>query len=237
MSINPDRNNISGSRRSRSIEGDGYDEGRNVRAAILRPSRQHSLTSEMIHEIANEHGIDPQIAGRMSLGEHLTLRDGTDDARRRIIERARQESINRNVDEEVINNMHVLGHSERQAQPNQNLHRGRRPIQVRPLNEDEIHFWRQQIPLRNDRSRFYPFEANGRSNSNIEDHCSVCLEDIDPLVGNHVKAPCGHRFHVHCLNEWAQREFLANRTVRCPICRSIDVEKLTRIPELVVRRP
>ena len=219
MSINPDRNNISGSRRSRSIEGDGYDEGRNVRAAIIRPSRQHSLTSEMIHEIANEHGIDPQIAGRMSLGEHLTLRDGTENDRRRIIERARQESRNRHV-------------GERGRQNNGNIRYG-----GRPLTEDEIHFWRQQIPLRNDRSRFYPFEANGRSNSNIEDHCSVCLEDIDPLLGNHVKAPCGHRFHVHCLNEWSQREFLANRTVRCPICRSTDVEKLTRIPEVVVRRP
>jgi hypothetical protein len=32
----------------------------------------------MIQDIANEHGIDPRIAGRMSLGEHLTLRDGTE---------------------------------------------------------------------------------------------------------------------------------------------------------------
>jgi len=162
MSINPDRNNISGRRRSRSNEGNGHDEGRDVEPRNIRPRRQ---------PIQYEQPF------------------------------------------------------------------GRRPMQARPLTEDEILFWRQQIPLRNDRSRFYPFEANGRSNSNIEDHCGVCLEDIDPLVGNHVKAPCGHRFHVNCLNEWAQREFLAYRTVRCPICRSTDVEKLTRIPEVMVRRP
>jgi len=101
MSLNPDRDNLSESRRSRSNEGNGYDEGRNVRAAIIRPCRQHSLTSEIIQDIANEHGINPQIAGRISLGEHLTLSDGTNDDRRRIIERARQESLNRNVDEGV----------------------------------------------------------------------------------------------------------------------------------------
>ena len=82
MSINPDRDNLSGNRRSRSNEGNGYDEDRNVRAAILRPSRQHSLTSEMIDVIASEHGIDAEIAGRMSLGEHLSLRDGKEDDRR-----------------------------------------------------------------------------------------------------------------------------------------------------------
>ena len=153
--------------------------------------------SEVIEEIANEHGIDPEIAGIMSIGEHSTLRNGSDESRRQMIEQATQRYNEEN------------------------------PVQAQALTEDGIAHGRH----------FYPFKANGRSNSNIEDHCSICLENIDPLLGNHVKAPCGHRFHVHCLNEWAQREFLANRIVRCPICRSTDVEKLTRIPEVVVRRP
>ena len=190
MSINPDRNNISGSRRSRSNEGNGHDEGRDVETRNIRPrrqpiqyeqpfGRQHSYTSEMIEEIANEHGIDPEIAAIMSVGEHSTLSSGSDESRRQVIQQATQRYQNEHVEEGVRHNMEYV-------------HSGGRPIQARPLNEDEIHFWRQHIPLRNDRSRFYPFEANGRSNSNVEDHCSICLEDIDPLLGNHVKAPCGH---------------------------------------------
>ena len=73
----------------------------------------------MIHNIANEHGIDPLIAGRMSLGEHLTLCDGTDGDSRQIIQRARQEYLNGNVGEGVRNKMRFLGNSGRpvQAQP------------------------------------------------------------------------------------------------------------------------
>jgi hypothetical protein len=53
--------------------------------------------------------------------------------------------------------------------------------------------------------------------------CAVCLSEH--VAGEQLRRlPCGHRFHVHCCDQWLQRN------KRCPLCvRPID-EAVSREP-------
>jgi len=51
--------------------------------------------------------------------------------------------------------------------------------------------------------------------------CSICLTD---MVGTQTvcRAPCGHDFHLDCLEEWVTQS--RTRSVNCPLCReSLDI--------------
>jgi hypothetical protein len=51
------------------------------------------------------------------------------------------------------------------------------------------------------------------------DQCSVCLSMISD---NRKKLLCGHSFHNLCISQWLARD------QRCPVCRTIHVEKSSR---------
>jgi hypothetical protein len=48
----------------------------------------------------------------------------------------------------------------------------------------------------------------------LNNKCHICLEDF-VLKDCLVKLNCKHMFHEMCIGEWLQ-----NRNVRCPVCRS-----------------
>lgn len=294
MSLDPEN---SGNRRSRSNEGDGYNEEGNMRPPRRRLYRQHAYTAEEIRSIADENGVDPDLLRGMSLGQILTLSGGNPESRRQIIDAATQRFQNRIMNNGVPNNMPLL----RERPPYRNIYppgrshsyttdmieeiasmhgvnpeivavmslaeidalrRGpeniRReviqeatqryneedPDQAQPIHDQEVRQRNngenpvQAQPIHQNMiiphgRYFYPFEANGRSNSNIQDCCGICREDIDPILRSHVTASCGHRFHAECLDRWGHIEFLRNQPVRCPICRSTNVQNLRRLPEVM----
>eukprot|EP00397_Hematodinium_sp_SG-2012_P013867 GEMP01014092.1.p1 GENE.GEMP01014092.1~~GEMP01014092.1.p1 ORF type:complete len:352 (+),score=51.50 GEMP01014092.1:118-1173(+) len=47
-----------------------------------------------------------------------------------------------------------------------------------------------------------------------DDGCSVCLDDFSPATTVVKKTPCGHYFHLQCIDKWLQ----VSR--HCPICRT-----------------
>ena len=61
------------------------------------------------------------------------------------------------------------------------------------------------------------------------DQCSICLSMISD---SRKKLLCGHSFHNLCISQWLARD------QRCPVCRTIHVEKPNRRnSEPVVSRP
>ena len=52
----------------------------------------------------------------------------------------------------------------------------------------------------------------GMRNLDEEPLCVVCYETWS--VGDYVRVlPCGHRFHIECIDKW-----LASKSIRCPVC-------------------
>lgn len=60
--------------------------------------------------------------------------------------------------------------------------------------------------------------------------CAVCLEsNTDPAV----RTPCGHKFHVACLQKWTAR-FVS--TFPCPVCRcKLTCKKVDRRKKMIMR--
>lgn len=51
--------------------------------------------------------------------------------------------------------------------------------------------------------------------SSLEKICPICQKTI---VSGHIKTPCGHDFHKHCLIQWCKVQE-KKETIGCPICR------------------
>ena len=81
-------------------------------------------------------------------------------------------------------------------------------------------------------SGFRPFEANGRTTSDIpqDNPCSICLNSIEASLHNHVSLACSHRYHLECWNQWARECFQVQRPISCPLCRSRNLANLRRGP-------
>lgn len=58
------------------------------------------------------------------------------------------------------------------------------------------------------------FESNSESES-----CAICLEELERGDEIRVLRRCMHVFHKECIDEW-----LPNRSVMCPICRTRAVD-------------
>ncbi|KAI8932780.1 hypothetical protein NX059_010270 [Plenodomus lindquistii] len=51
-----------------------------------------------------------------------------------------------------------------------------------------------------------------------EDPCPICFE---PTSGAVLSTPCGHVFHVGCLNTWFEQQDQDCRDCSCPYCREV----------------
>ncbi|KAL7081711.1 hypothetical protein ACP275_14G056400 [Erythranthe tilingii] len=70
--------------------------------------------------------------------------------------------------------------------------------------------------------REYIVVSTAAAEYSSETCCSICLDDFsDQLVS--VYAPCGHKFHRDCINEWLARSKSVKRRL-CPNCRK-DIKK------------
>lgn len=58
----------------------------------------------------------------------------------------------------------------------------------------------------------------------VKELCAICHDDIDPVEGK--KNPCGHVFHLHCLEQWFETGHLS-----CPTCR-VEVTEDPRVEEV-----
>ena len=56
----------------------------------------------------------------------------------------------------------------------------------------------------------------------IQDVCSVCLEDLNPLdrIVGIVETECGHPFHSMCLLPWITQKLEEGHVPECPMCRA-----------------
>jgi hypothetical protein len=43
--------------------------------------------------------------------------------------------------------------------------------------------------------------------------CSICFDEFDCAIDYVRCLPCGHRYHIECIDRW-----LSSKSVRCPIC-------------------
>ena len=64
-------------------------------------------------------------------------------------------------------------------------------------------------------------------NKNIE-KCSICLEDLSPIVQPILRTACNHPFHTRCLRNWvisAPEDVPNPPNDHCPNCRALLDEK------------
>jgi hypothetical protein len=58
-------------------------------------------------------------------------------------------------------------------------------------------------------------DGASRPVAGAELQCPICLADF--AGQSVVRAPCGHDFHLECLEEWVTRT--RSQTAGCPLCR------------------
>jgi len=58
----------------------------------------------------------------------------------------------------------------------------------------------------------YNYHGGTRAEPGTE--CVICMVEIEPEAARHVTAPCSHRFHRHCLEQWMDVK------MECPTCRA-----------------
>lgn len=58
------------------------------------------------------------------------------------------------------------------------------------------------------------YDQNQQSSTSAE-LCPVCQQDFSYFRG--FELACGHKFHHHCLNDWAKQSF-GQTTSGCPVC-------------------
>eukprot|EP00434_Breviolum_minutum_P009555 symbB.v1.2.008413.t1/scaffold528.1/size191705/4 len=44
--------------------------------------------------------------------------------------------------------------------------------------------------------------------------CSICFDEMDNSAVEHVKLPCNHSYHRHCVQKW----LMQGKGFRCPLC-------------------
>lgn len=54
-------------------------------------------------------------------------------------------------------------------------------------------------------------------NNDMYASCCICLEDLDVLHST-TYLPCGHRFHILCINNFLMYQIRHRNVPRCPLC-------------------
>jgi len=60
----------------------------------------------------------------------------------------------------------------------------------------------------------WAYSYHGATMAEPGTECVICMVEIEPEAARHVTAPCNHRFHRHCLEQWMDVK------MECPTCRA-----------------
>lgn len=64
-----------------------------------------------------------------------------------------------------------------------------------------------------------------------ESNCPICLEDFEAGQKQRV-LPCGHVFHVTCVDEWLVAGIRSKNKTECPLCKQDPLPELPPVPAL-----
>ena len=71
-----------------------------------------------------------------------------------------------------------------------------------------------QTPLGSEQTKALPVKKYVREESKGDESCAVCVDEF--AEGTNIKVlPCGHFYHVDCIDEW-----LCNHSSLCPLCKT-----------------
>mmetsp|Transcript_7831 Transcript_7831/g.25727 ORF Transcript_7831/g.25727 Transcript_7831/m.25727 type:complete len:177 (+) Transcript_7831:53-583(+) len=89
-----------------------------------------------------------------------------------------------------------------------------------PASDLSVHELRRRIPRRSDAVTALERSDLERAYANHFDVCSVCAEPWAPGDIYRRLEPCGHVFHIECIDRWALSSADKGLVPTCPLCKT-----------------